>query len=163
VHTGRAYPEGFSFVLAWITRKPANRAVHDPLVPNQLRFGIELSDGRKATTLDHPGIPGQESPDVVLRRGSGGGTNYGWDFNFWAWPTPPPGPLAFVVEWEAEGVPLTRTEIDTERIREASARATKLWPRVAKDEGGRSMSVHLMGRVVQAPEGSDPGQTPDVA
>jgi hypothetical protein len=169
VHTGRAYPQGFSFVFALILRDP-QRDRRDPLFGarhgsgDSIRFGIQLSDGRKATNLEQPGFPGQEHPDVVLRQGGGGGNGYAWESNYWAWPTPPPGVFTFVVEWPSQGIPVTRTEIDAERIREASTQAKELWPRA---EGGKSISssVSRMSTVVfrAEAEGSDPGQTPDVA
>ena len=41
---------------------------------------------------------------------------------------PPPGPLAFVVEWPARGIPETRVEIDASLVLEAADRAAPVWP-----------------------------------
>jgi hypothetical protein len=45
----------------------------------------------------------------------------------WVWGLPPPGPLAFVVEWPARGIPETRAEIDAGLVLEAAARAVPIW------------------------------------
>jgi hypothetical protein len=171
VHTGRAFREGFAFVFQLIHRQARSGRLQDPfmrrhgeplgpeLPDDLLRFGLEHSDGRKATNLGRPGFPGEEEPDAVLRQGGGGGNSYGWEFSYWAWPTPPPGPLAFVVEWPSEGVPLTRTEIDAERIRDAATRARELWPRDPSDRGGGSSSVRMSvmsAQVEKKPERSGP-------
>lgn len=42
------------------------------------------------------------------------------------------GPLAFVVEWPAEGIVLTRAEVESAPLLEAAARSELLWP----DKGG---------------------------
>jgi hypothetical protein len=105
------------------------------LPPELFRFGVEFSDGSKATTLaGHPFEAGldekPEGPVLMERGGGGGGGN--WDERYWVWPLPPDGPLAFVCEWPAKGVPLTRREFDAGLIREAAAQVDVLWP----DEGG---------------------------
>jgi hypothetical protein len=43
-------------------------------------------------------------------------------------PIPPPGQLAFVCEWPALQIPLTRATLDAEVIRDAARRAVVLWP-----------------------------------
>ena len=40
----------------------------------------------------------------------------------------PPGPLAFVCEWPARGIPETRAEIDAGLVLAAAARAVPIWP-----------------------------------
>ena len=105
------------------------------LPPELLRVGVELADGRKATTLDpHPFMlrpdAAPEGPLLTQNGGHGGGTV--WRLEFWLWPQPPPGPLAFVCEWPAEGVELTRIEVAAADAIEAASRAEVLWP----DGGG---------------------------
>jgi hypothetical protein len=46
----------------------------------------------------------------------------------WVWGLPPPGPLAFVCEWPARGIPETRVEIDAGLVLEAAGRAVAIWP-----------------------------------
>jgi len=43
------------------------------------------------------------------------------------WPAPP-GPLAFVVEWPARGIPESRVEIDAGLVLKAARRAVPIWP-----------------------------------
>jgi hypothetical protein len=70
-------------------------------------------------------------PPVLWHLGDGGGGGR-WSHNARVWPLPPPGPLTFACEWPALAIPLTRVEIDAERVREAGARAQVLW-RAARD------------------------------
>jgi hypothetical protein len=97
------------------------------LPPELLRFGVEFSDGRRATTIEGPRGPRDEPPAIVLRQGGGGGGSGSWEFNFWIWPLPPAGPLTFAVEWPAEGIELTMCEVDTALLLEAAASSEKLW------------------------------------
>ena len=105
------------------------------LPPELLRFGVELSDGRRATSLETgPGtvfpLGGGEEPEPegpLLSFGGGRGDNDRLESEYWLWPLPPPGPLAFVVEWPAEGIELTRREVDSAPIIEAAARSELLW------------------------------------
>lgn len=100
------------------------------LPPELLRFGVQFADGRKATSVGVGpyGIAGEEEPEgPLLLQGSGGGADDRWELHFWLWPLPPPGPLAFVVEWPAEGIDLTRLEVDSAPIIEASRRSEVLW------------------------------------
>ena len=58
--------------------------------------------------------------------GGGGGRRY--DMRYWVWPLPPPGPVAFVCEWPAFGIPESRAELDARLILDAAARAVESWP-----------------------------------
>jgi hypothetical protein len=62
-----------------------------------------------------------------MRPMSGGGGGGRWEHRNWLWPIPPPGPVAFVCEWPALQIPLTRTTLDAEVIRDAARRAVVLW------------------------------------
>jgi hypothetical protein len=101
------------------------------------RFGVELSDGRRLTTLDAVHDPGpgprRPMPPRLIPRGGGGGGQHSYQQGYWLWPLPPPGPLAFVCEWRAAGIALTRVEIDAAPIIAAAARATTLWELPAPD------------------------------
>jgi hypothetical protein len=96
---------------------------------DDLRFGLHFSDGAKATTTKRP-RPGEtrepSAPLLMLRGARGGG--HTTDAELWVWPLPPPGLLAFACEWRAEGIPLTRREIDARPILEAAAQVEQLWP-----------------------------------
>ena len=160
-----AYPEGLEFSL------DVHRRVHewnDPFedampfrmgrrtrgMPDEiLRFGVEFSDGRKATTLDgwegHRGEPA--SPRLIPRGGGGGGTR--WMQEYWLWPLPPAGPLAFVCEWPAQGVELTRAEIDAGSVIEAAGRAEVLWEEANPVAEGETF--HTVSTTLQAGVGID--------
>jgi hypothetical protein len=139
----RAYPAGFSFTLSLRLRNLSVREEQrfpylfdstdpedDSLADDFLRFGVQFSDERKATTLDHPPYdPEGQAPDrPVLREYGGGGGGATWDMEYWLWPLPPAGPFAFVCEWPGRGIAESRTEIDAAAILEAAGRAVTLWP-----------------------------------
>jgi hypothetical protein len=143
---GVAYPNGFAFRLVLLRRTMLESHAGHPfhhwhrgrgqLEDDALRFGVQFSDGGKATVFDrHRWMGGEGTPSgpvLMQRGGSGGGRT--WDFGFWVWPLPPDGPLAFVVEWPSEGIELTRAEIDASIVGEAAKQAETLWP----DEDGPS-------------------------
>jgi hypothetical protein len=142
-----AYPTGFTFEISLHLREEPEdpmdlsevlhgsmrwpRKASQELPPDLFRFGIRFADGSKVTNID-PGRWPQETGDepfgplLVGRGGGGGGAR--WEQGFWVWPLPPEGPLAFVCEWPAHGIPLTEHEIDGTRIREAASAAEVLWP-----------------------------------
>jgi len=97
------------------------------LPPDLLRFGVEFSDGRRATTIERFRNSSDEPPEIAFMQRGGGGGGGSWEFSFWIWPLPPAGPLTFAVEWPAEGVELTTCQIDTAPLLEASARSEELW------------------------------------
>lgn len=147
VHGGLAYPNGFSFRATLLRRTEFDFQRGDPfhrwhhqrgeLTDDVLRFGVQFSDGAKATVFDGRRWLGEGKPTgpvLMQRGGSGGGRT--WDFGFWVWPLPPDGPLAFVVEWPSEGIELTRAEIDAAVVRAAAEQAETLWP----DDDGPSPS-----------------------
>lgn len=151
-----AYPNGFEFKLVVRSKQRPSHPYDSPfefghpaamwrhqeraaesgeLPPELFRFGIEFADGSKATTVGaHPFEQGleQEPKGPVLIEHGGGGGNGNWDQNYWVWPLPPAGMLAFVCEWPAKGVALTRDEIDADVIRASAGQAEVLW----EDSGG---------------------------
>jgi hypothetical protein len=144
-----SYPAGFEFTLTVRLRDPRHARFWHPLelyrddmeetIPDDLlRFGVQFSDGTKATSLC-PAYPGFDpaspsGPVLVPRGGSGGGSR--WDQRYWLWPLPPPGPVALVCEWPARGIALTRMEVDAGPILAGAGRAEVLWE--APEEPGRS-------------------------
>ncbi len=158
VHTGMAYPSGIEFTLQLAQRERTRgrgrgldpiHSWHMPqqegegLAPEVLRFGVALADGRKATVFDQRprSFDDDAEPDIVLMQRGGGGGDRRYDMRFWLWPLPPPGPLAFVVEWPAQGIPLTRHEVDTAPMLDAAARAEPLWPDGSPSGGGWTRQV----------------------
>jgi hypothetical protein len=106
---------------------PDHRVFHrmsharNPLHDDFLRFGVELSDGRKLTNV-------YERPDdAILMRTSGGGGDKTFTWNYWLWPLPPAGTLTFVCEWPGFDIELTRTGVDAQEALDAARRARLLW------------------------------------
>jgi hypothetical protein len=113
------------------------RSPEEGLDPGLLRFGIQFSDGRKATNLPG-GMPfwrGSDTPPEgpILWPGGGGGGGVsdgrGGSYRhcFWVWPLPPEGSLAFVSEWPAADIPETRNDIDSALLLDAAADAITVW------------------------------------
>lgn len=149
-----AYPAGFQFALhAYIRHGTRARGVLAAMASNDpwgsdepidlLRYGLEFSDGRKATTFHrwdagstHLSVgavagetPGPDPNTEALLNVSGGhGSLVHAEEHCWVWPLPPAGPLAFVCEWTELGIEESRAEMDCELIREAASRARPIWP-----------------------------------
>lgn len=102
-----------------------------------LRWGVELADGRQATTLDespwaslpdgtdpegwlppHPFLEGIGRPSVH------GGT---WSRDVWLWPLPPPGALRLLCAWPDRAVDETATPCDVAPLRAGAREARPLW------------------------------------
>jgi hypothetical protein len=155
VYIGRmaAYPSGFEFDVVTIAAPQEEEAdLLDPMLfgphrhraagrgsdaaSEMLRIGVQFADGRKATNLGgfHQGSGPPRGP--VLRGGGGGGGGGRWNQSMWVWPLPPPGPLAFVCEWPAANIPVTRHELDARAILDAAARARVVFPDEGPDRPG---------------------------
>ena len=167
-----AYPNGVEFNLALRVRtfsREARRALMhggpfhghffrgddptDGIPPELLRLGVQLADGRKATTLDtHQwGHEAEPAGPVLMQRGGGGGER-SWDMRFWLWPLPPPGPLTFVTEWPLGGIAETRVETDAGPILDASAQAETLWPDGSVSGGASGSSQVVLGHSGDNPD-----------
>jgi hypothetical protein len=99
------------------------------LPAEKLRFGIEFADGTKATSTSQLGPQGDDPPPgpVLSPRGGSGSGNGNSRQSIWVWPLPPPGKLAFVCEWLAAGISLTRHEIDAQLVLDAASRAQQIF------------------------------------
>ena len=137
-----AYPAGFEFEILTMAAPgldadqvpdpmmhgPGSRRGADASLPAEmLRIGIQFTDGAKATNtsgFDH----NAEAPNgpVMTSRGGSGGMGQ-WRQAEWVWPLPPPGPLTFVCEWPACGIPLTGHEVDSQTILDAAAQAQTIF------------------------------------
>jgi hypothetical protein len=137
-----AYPNGFAFELLTVSAADASddldphmmgfrhRGGRGSGVDTQLRLGVQFSDGSKATSVGAaPGFAGRdENPQApVLHPQGGAGSPGSWRLGYWVWPLPPAGPLAFVCEWSAASIPLTRHEIDAQIVLDAAARAQEIF------------------------------------
>jgi hypothetical protein len=134
-----AFSTGLLFQLLLRLRRPRRDwlDLYDPLqddleagLSGRLRFGIQLSDGGKATNLDPlPDVDWEEElPDGPALQWQGGGIGTA-DFSggYWLWPLPPPGELTFVCEWPAMSVPVTARSVETAPLLAAAARSLPLW------------------------------------
>jgi len=128
------------------------------LDPEVLRFGVQFSDGRKATTLGYSFPPlrdaeAEPSGPLLVPGGAGGGDGV-WDSEFWLWPLPPPGTLTFAIEWPAKGIELTKHEVDAAPFVEASSLSEKLWPEEDPVGGSR---LHVQQSVLRFEEDVENG------
>jgi hypothetical protein len=126
-----AFSNGFEIFLTAHIRPGAQGGERpDPATTRSFRFGMQLSDGRKV--IGHRGgpraFPDTEPAEPILRQFMGGATPRTVMARWWAWPLPPKGPLEFVCEWPALGIPETRAEIDAQLIIDAADRSIRLWP-----------------------------------
>jgi hypothetical protein len=137
-----AYPTGFAFELLTVSDADACEDLDPHLMgirhrrgragaaDTQLRLGVQFSNGAKATNVGAaPGFAGRdETPQApVLHPQGGGGGPGSWRLGYWVWPLPPAGTFAFVCEWTAASIPLTRHDIDAQLVLEASARAQEIF------------------------------------
>ena len=130
-----AYSTGSWFTVAIRHRLPVHRGTgstlpfHPAEEPGGIRLGLQFADGSKATTQSPPPrspVEKPPAPPFLMMRSAGGGRRF--DAHFWLWPLPPPGQLAFVVDWRAQGLALTKREMDAQSILDAAARVEQLWP-----------------------------------
>lgn len=96
------------------------------------RFGVQYSDGTKATTtgiLHALPLETPQGPVLVGHGGGGGGSEYDVAMNWplWLWPLPPREDFDLVVEWPSLGISLTRVKIDGTAINEAAQRTEGLF------------------------------------
>jgi hypothetical protein len=150
----RVFPTGvalrFTVVLAPTTRRERNRVIGQldithgrgglalALPVGGLRWGFELADGRRVTSLDGSGwddLPDGVDPDrwepdrpvmtPLARAAVYGGT---WSREVWLWPIPPAGTMTAVCAWPDRGIEETRTVLDATELHAAAASARSLWP-----------------------------------
>ncbi|MEH3076451.1 MAG: hypothetical protein PGN11_07175 [Quadrisphaera sp.] len=102
-----------------------------------LRWGVELADGRRTTTLDEK--PWNERPDdadiedwypshPVMDGAGRPQTSYGcWRRGIWLWPLPPLPTMRVVCAWPDRGIEETSVVVSTEGLHAAAARARPVW------------------------------------
>ena len=132
-----AYSTGFSVRLALRLRPdsgfeprvlmPQLHGFGPPGGDDQLRFGVEFADGRRATNLTRR-PPHEQEPEISLvPAGGGGGGGRSFNVGYWVYPLPPPGPLVVAVEWPSRNVREQRYELDAAQVAEAGAASERLW------------------------------------
>lgn len=131
----QVYRNGVSLDITAVTRRHGSgrgfsMSMHGPMERGAGAFllGVELSDGRRASTLHRrPPFDVPDDEPVLLAAGGGGGSTR-MDSRHFLSPVPPPGPLVFVVSWTDWGITETRTETSADLIAEAASRVEELWP-----------------------------------
>lgn len=126
------FPTGLSFGINVHRRARADAPppFFAPGAGDDLRFGLQLADGRKVIVRPLGDMrPYLERPyQPVLRPRSGSGGRNRTRADMWLWPLPPPGPLTFVCEWPSERVEETSVQIDAGPVVAAAGRAIEMWP-----------------------------------
>lgn len=98
--------------------------VHDP---GAELLGVELADGRRASTvLDWRGVDAVDEP-VLDARGGGGGPHER-EQSYWLAPVPPAGPLTLVYVCSGLGVDEVQVTVNATPLAEAAGRVEALWP-----------------------------------
>jgi hypothetical protein len=132
-----AYSTGFTLRLASIVHHDAKdidphqmmRQFHGRDMDGgqeSFRFGIEFSDGRKATNLD-PHHHHDEEPSINLGRGGGGGGSRGYAVSYFVYPVPPEGPITIAFAWPRFGLREKSIQFEAAPIIEAAAQVEQFW------------------------------------
>ena len=98
-----------------------------------LRWGVELADGQRTSTLsrmDYNPEVAPQAPVLVDNDGSGSGGSRTIERSsaLWLWPLPEGDSLSLVVQWTALDIPVTTHHLDLTPVRAALEQATPFWP-----------------------------------
>jgi hypothetical protein len=162
-----AYSTGFSLRLA-LRLHPKSELELRVLMPqlhgfgprsgdDQLRFGVEFSDGRRATNLGARRPPHEQEPAISLvTAGGGGGGGKSFNVGYWVYPLPSPGPVTVAVEWPSQRVRETQHALDGDAIIEAGAGSERLWDDERPIGPGPGWQSTSGGTVLHLPEEPPP-------
>jgi hypothetical protein len=142
MHGVACYPRGFAFSLETTSRYEVSyddedeEDAHGPFRvwsgtrQPSAQFGIEYSDGRRATLAEgRRPLPREGRKDDITIWPGGGGSGGGHSTtDLWVRPLPPPGPVTFAVEWPSKGIDESLRQIDGRQFRDAAERATRVFP-----------------------------------
>lgn len=128
-----AYSTGLAFILETRLRRSPRRGEEywrGPFRGDGPLFGVEFSDGRRASTLDHGRFPRFDTPEQtpLLIQGGGGGGGRSYRHEYWLSPFPPPGDLVCVVAWPTLDLGDQRVTIAGAALAAARAEVLELWP-----------------------------------
>ena len=131
------YPIGVAIRVLLVGREALSPEIASS--PGAWRFGVQFSDGRKATsyglgiTAAGAGAAGgnttnRELSAPILRSPglSGGGTR--WQVGYWLSPLPTARDVTFACEWPDLALDLATATLDGARMHDAARRARDLWP-----------------------------------
>jgi hypothetical protein len=155
-----AFPIGFSFSVVALSRTGAaemsmwRHPRHGPGQGDALQFGVQFSDGSKATNQhDFAFVPHDDDHPRLIHHGAGGGGRR-FSARYTCYPLPPSGPLLFVAAWPDKGIGETSVEVDGDLIRQPGLAAPPLWP---DDVDYEEVGVDPLG----GPGGLDPLSWPN--
>ena len=96
--------------------------------PGRFRLGIELPNGRKATTGtgDAPPVESPESGAVLTLQSSTAGLLQ-WHGDYWLWPVPEEGSMVVGCRWPDRAIDECLVAVDTEQLRHASETIKPIW------------------------------------
>lgn len=144
-----AFPQGCSLALRIAVRRgslevPAWERILGRLTGEDLgaasadadlKFGVRLPDGSKATTVDNAFAGWTDpadwpEPPMLSQVGGGsasGDQSYQGDRELWLWPLPPREAFEFVIEWKSMGIDSATVALDGDAIARAAERALPYW------------------------------------
>jgi hypothetical protein len=123
-----AFSSGFEIWIGVVFRQPGPALQAEP-DDQSLHIGVQFADGRKVANVGRvPGPAGSVPGNLLLRPLSFGGGMFHRSRRYGVWPLTPAGPMNFVCEWPAFGIPETRTDLDSRPLLDAAAQSVKLWP-----------------------------------
>jgi hypothetical protein len=149
--------------------RKARRQSGDPRRQSGLRVGLLFSDGRRVTSLDGTVMRGIEFTDSEGRTRQAATEQavglipldpglhhsrrslFKTDVDLYLPELPPPGDTQLVIEWPDEGVPETRTPVDTAALLAASHRAHEVWPDLEPPEREEPPSTFMAVEVSGPP------------
>ncbi|MCW2671914.1 MAG: hypothetical protein JWP14_503 [Frankiales bacterium] len=96
--------------------------------PGRFRLGVQLPDGRRATTgtTDAPPLQTSEA-DAVLTMLSSTTGPLRWQGDYWLWPLPNPGTLVVGCRWPDRAIDETLVSVEAGPLRSAAASSGPVW------------------------------------
>jgi hypothetical protein len=133
-----AYSAGFEIFVTARFRPGAGGASGPDRMPGgpepagprrSFRLGLQFAGGIRVIGQQGDSRPSGDAEPAgpLLREFLGGGGPRSSFWRWWAWPLPPAGPMEFVCEWPALGIPETRAGLDAQLILDAADRSIRLW------------------------------------
>lgn len=134
VSAAHIFGAGLSFQLTTLTRMPSD-ALRDrwrtrDKTRGGLLFGVELSDGRRASTDGSGRHPGRGTDAITLTPHGGGGddTRIEQDYYLFLSPVPGEGSMTFYLVWLDLGLEQSSVTTSTTGWAEEAGRVAELWP-----------------------------------
>jgi hypothetical protein len=123
-----AFTAGFEF---WVQAqfRHDGLALEEQPDDQSLHVGLQFADGRKVADVGRvPEPAGSDPGGLILSPRSFGGGRRHQDRSYWVCPLPPAGPLSFVCEWAAFGIPESHAEVDAQLVVDAARHSVQIWP-----------------------------------